>query len=595
MRQRRQEQTPVSPQQARKLPRAQSHPQKVISSQPTGPFSERRRYERGSLGIPYRLRFQGKELSGYTEDISSGGLGLVSDPYLSLGTPLSLHFSFGNLCYLNISGQVVFCCLIERQGQPYHKLGIKFSASRDFDRKILNSSIQELQQSPAAQKTSLLNIFVSEDSFGLEAAELSISQSTLAKESAFRRPPVVSRRSSLEKADLLPRLKKLDYTAAAAQARREWLSAKTGAALEHLATFTEDPENMRGNIENLIGAAQIPVGVAGPLKIRGRFANGTFYVPMATTEGALIYTCNQGMLLLSLSGGATTEVLKDEVHIAPVFSFESVRRCQHFLQWLDRHFPDIKEKADSTTRHGNLVRLEPQIFDKNVAVKFCYTTGDASGMNMITFATEEACKYIVSTTRPQKYYLQSNFSSTKKVSFHNFLVGYGKSVVSEVVIPGSLIKWVFNVSPQDIVAYYQMVKLTTTHAGMIGISGHTANALAAVFLACGQDVASVVDSYIAVTNFELTENNSLYVSVKLPSLLVGTVGGGTHLATQNECLSLLGCNGPGQAKKFSEILAATVLAGEVAICAKVANGTFADAHKKYGRRYQPSLFAQPRS
>ena len=156
MRQRRQEQTPVSPQQARKLPRAQSHPQTGIPPRPTGPFSERRRYERGPLGIPYRLRFQGKELSGYTEDISSGGLGLVSDPYLSLGTPLSLHFSFGNLCYLNISGQVVFCCLIERQGEPYHRLGIKFSASRDFDRKVLKSSIQELVRTAAVRRRAIV-------------------------------------------------------------------------------------------------------------------------------------------------------------------------------------------------------------------------------------------------------------------------------------------------------------------------------------------------------------------------------------------------------------------------------------------------------
>ncbi|MFQ5991806.1 MAG: 3-hydroxy-3-methylglutaryl-CoA reductase, partial [Nitrospiraceae bacterium] len=214
----------------------------------------------------------------------------------------------------------------------------------------------------------------------------------------------------------------------------------------------------------------------------------------------------------------------------------------------------------------------------------CYTTGDAMGMNMITFATEEACKYIVAAVKPKKFYLQSNFSSMKKVSFHNFVVGYGKSVVSEVTIPRSLIKWIFHISPEEIVDYYQVVRLSTTHAGMIGISGHTANALAAVFIACGQDVASVVDSHVGVTNFEVTEEGDLYVSVKLPSLLVGTIGGGTDLATQRECLGLLGCSGPGQSKKFAEILAATALAGEIAICAKVANGTFPNAHKKYGRK-----------
>lgn len=395
--------------------------------------------------------------------------------------------------------------------------------------------------------------------------------------------------SSIKKSDLIPRQKNADYTTEAAEARRQWLSLKTGTSLKHIGVFSEDPYYMRGNIENFIGVAQVPIGIAGPLRINGQFAKGDFYVPMATTEGVLIYTYNQGMQLISLAGGAITTLLKDETHISPIFVFDSVKGAQVFTQWLENNFKRIKELAERTTKHGKLVKLEPYIFDRNVVVKFCYITGDAMGQNMVTFATEEACKYIVSSVKIKKFYTQSNFSSNKKVAMHNFVTGYGKTVIAEIVIPASLIKRVFGITPEHIVEFYHLVKLTTTHAGMIGINGHTANALAAIFIACGQDAASVVDSYVGVTNFEVTDDRSLYVSLKLPSLVIGTVGGGTDLATQRECLSLLGCYGAGGSKKFSEIIIATVLAGEIAICARVANGTFADGHKKHGRKSQNSL------
>lgn len=397
------------------------------------------------------------------------------------------------------------------------------------------------------------------------------------------------KRSSISRADLIPNFKGIDYTHRAAESRREWLSLKTGASLKHVGVFSESPENMKGNIENFIGVAQVPIGVAGPLKINGEFAKGDFYIPMATTEGVLIYTYNQGMQLISLAGGAIATLLKDETHISPIFVFDSVKESQVFIQWLENNFVRIKECAERTTNHGKLVKIEPYIFDRNVVIKFCYTTGDAMGQNMVTFATEEACKYIVSSVKIKKIYIQSNFSSNKKVTMHHFVTGYGKTVIAEIVVPAALIKRVFGITPEQIVEFYRLVKLTTTHAGMIGINGHTANALAAIFIACGQDAASVVDSYVGVTNFEVMDDRSLYASLKLPSLVIGTVGGGTDLATQRECLNLLGCYGAEGSRKFSEIIVAAALAGEIAICAKVANGTFADGHRKHGRKSQNSL------
>lgn len=539
-----------------------------------GVMQQTRQYTRETFKIPVRIQIQKKDISGYTHDISPSGLLIYSEAILTSGVPIALQFSFGeNLCYLNISGQVVFCRAAGNGGSHLYAIGIKFSAIRDFEQKILTSAVKELKQNFAIIEKSILKIVISEDTLAREAADYTeiISSNN-------------NRRPSITLTDLLPRQKGKDYTFDAAKLRREWLSFKNGVQLEHIGKFNEDPQNMKGNIENLIGVAQIPIGVVGPLRVNGQFAKGNFYIPMATTEGALIYTVHQGTQLISLAGGTSTKLLKDEIHISPIFTFDSINAAQKFAQWLENNFERIKEEAEKATKHGKLLKIEPHILDKNVAVKFCYSTGDAMGMNMISFATEKACRFILLTAKARKFYIQSNFSAIKKVTSHNFMMGFGKTVIAEAVIPGSLIKRTFNITSEEIVAYYQLVRLATAHAGMIGINGHTANALAAVFIACGQDVASVVDSYVGVTNFELADNGSLYVSIKLPSLLIGTVGGGTDLATQRECLNLLGCYGDGNSKKFSEIVAATVLAGEITICARVANGTFVEGHKKYGRK-----------
>jgi hydroxymethylglutaryl-CoA reductase (NADPH) len=533
-----------------------------------------RKHLRIPLSIKFSLRIEASEFSGLTEDFSVAGLKIQSCIGLAKGTPLILQCYFGKLCYLNLAGQVIFShALPEASSQRI--IGIKLSALRASEQKILASAIEEVTLNSDSHENSLLKIFVSHDHLAIEAA-------SLLPESPHRHP--VSPLKALKRIDLVPKHRKIDYTFEALQKRRDWLRAKTGVSLNFVANLSEAPDKLRGTIENPIGTAQIPLGVAGPLKVNGDYAKGLFYVPMATTEGALTYTCNQGMQLISLAGGAKSVILKDEIHIAPVFSFRTVSEANHFSDWLDQNFHTIKSLADSTSRHGKLLRLEPDVLDRNVIVKFYYTTGDAMGLNIITFGTEAACKYIVAETKPLKFFLQSSFSGIKKVTSHNFVRGYGKTVFSEAIIPASLIKRVFGICPSEIVEFYRLVHLTTTHAGMIGINGHTANALTAIFIACGQDTASVVDSHVGVTNFELAADNSLYVSVKLPSLLVGTVGGGTDLATQKECLNLIGCHGAGKAKKFAEIIAATVLAGELAICARVANGTFSDGHRKYGRK-----------
>jgi hydroxymethylglutaryl-CoA reductase (NADPH) len=385
--------------------------------------------------------------------------------------------------------------------------------------------------------------------------------------------------------DFIPRPKGLDYTPAAARDRRAWLSEKANVSFEHVNVFSEDPVNLRGNIENLIGTVQEPVGIAGPLKVNGDHARGTFYVPLATTEGALVYTYTRGMQLASLAGGINVHILKDEINISPVFVFENIRMARVFVKWLARNFEHIKEEAERTTKHGKLLRLEPYVFSRNVIVKFIYSTGDAMGLNMINFATEEACKLIVSTVKPEEFYLRSNFSSVKKVSAHNLAVSsFGKYVVADAVISRALLKRLYGVSPEAMEKYCYLAFRSSAYAGMIGMNAHAANGLTAIFIACGQDAAHVVDSQVSISACETTSDGDLYISLTIPNLVVGTVGGGVSLGAQRECLSLLGCYGTGRAKKFAEIVTATVLAGELAVTAAVVTGTFADAHKQYGRK-----------
>lgn len=305
---------------------------------------------------------------------------------------------------------------------------------------------------------------------------------------------------------------------------------------------------------------------------------------MATTEATLVATYTQGMQLISSSGGVSTCLLKDEIHISPIFVFKNIDSVELFVQWLSSNFQRIKEEAEQTTRYGKLIKIEPIVFDRNVVVKFYYTTGDAMGLNIINLATDAACKFIISIVKPEKFYLQPSFSSVKKLTNHNYITGYGKTVLAEVELPKTIISRFFKINPEDVIDYYHRVRLAATHSGMFGLNGHAANAIAAIFIACGQDPASVVESHVTVTNYEITSSGNLYASVKIPNLVIGTVGGGTGLGTSRECLEILDCNGTGKAKKLAEIIAATVLAGEITICLANASGAFPEAFQKYRKK-----------
>lgn len=386
-----------------------------------------------------------------------------------------------------------------------------------------------------------------------------------------------------DRADLVPRLDGQGYSAEAVAERRRWLEERTGARLAHAGASTIPPEEMRGNVENPVGAAQVPLGVAGPLLVHGEHAQGVFYVPMATTEGALVRSYERGAVAITRAGGATARVIADENRVSPVFVFEGAAEAAAFARDLPARFEALKAAAESTTRHGKLLRVEPLPLGREVVVHFAFWTADAHGMNMIVKAADRACRWLVEHGHAPRYYVFSGAESEKRASGALFAGGKGKKVTAGIRIPARLARAYLSTTPEGLADVWHRTVLGHLQAGSTGYNGHIANGLAALFIACGQDVANVANSAVGITSFEVVEKGDLYASVTLPSLTVATVGGGTGLGTAAECLEMLGCVGAGRAPKLAEIAAAFVLGGELSFGAAVASGEFVAAHETYGR------------
>jgi hydroxymethylglutaryl-CoA reductase (NADPH) len=383
--------------------------------------------------------------------------------------------------------------------------------------------------------------------------------------------------------DLIPRLKGQGYSVEHVRARRKWIEGKTGAQLHHVSATSISTEEMRGNIENPIGAAQMPLGVAGPLRVEGQHARGIFYVPMATSEGALVRSYERGMVTLTRSGGVKTRVYADENRVSPVFLFDDTAEAFDFAQKVPSLFEELRQEAEATTRHGRLLRVECHPVGRDVIVNFCYFTADAQGMNMIVKATERACRVLFALSRARRFFLFSGFSSEKRATASLLTGGKGKKVIAGARLSAAHVRAYLHTTPEQMAELWRHTVIGHLQAGAIGYNGHLANGLAAVFIACGQDVANIVNSAVGITSFELTDEGDLYASVTLPSLTVATVGGGTALGTSRECLEMMGCAGSGKAAKLAEIIAAALLAGELSMGAAIASGEFVDAHETYGR------------
>ncbi len=371
-----------------------------------------------------------------------------------------------------------------------------------------------------------------------------------------------------------------NYEKSFVEKRRKWLIEKTGVECRHISNFTFDPGEVKGNIENFVGVAHVPIGIVGPIKLQGEFADGVFYVPFATTEGAMVSTYQRGAIAMAKSGGAKTLIIKDENHLEPVFLFEDIIQANTFLKWVESNFEKIKVEAESTTAHGKLIHITPYVFGSRVVLDFAYETADAMGANMVNVATEKVCQFIAKEQPIKNFLLRSNFTSEKKASAYHLLSTYGKQVLAEAVLPYEIVERYLHSTPEKISGAWRSWAIASLGSGTIGMNAHFANGLAAIYIACGQDAAHVANGCVGLIIFEQTSAGDLYAAVKLSSVLVGTVGGGTALGTQRECLELLGCYGIGKTKKFAEIIAATLLAGEIGICAGITSEEFLEPHKR---------------
>ncbi|MEL7292250.1 MAG: hydroxymethylglutaryl-CoA reductase [Pseudomonadota bacterium] len=339
------------------------------------------------------------------------------------------------------------------------------------------------------------------------------------------------------------------------------------------------------NIEHFVGTVKIPVGVAGPLRVNGLYADNDYLVPLATTEAALVASYNRGAQLITAAGGASAMLINEGVTRTPAFLFDSLIDAGQFVAWVVGQYDGFKQIAESTTSHGKLQDINVNIEGNQVYLVFEYKTGDASGQNMVTIATNQVFQYILehSPIEPREAFLDGNLSGDKKPNAYTMRHVRGKKVTAEVHLSATLVEKHLHTTPEKMVRFGQVTTTGAALSGAIGVNAHYANALAALYIACGQDAACVAESAVGITRMELNSQGGLYASVTLPNLMVGTVGGGTGLPSQKACLDILGLHGQGKSQALSEVAAALCLAGELSIVGAFCAGHFSRAHQKLAR------------
>lgn len=372
--------------------------------------------------------------------------------------------------------------------------------------------------------------------------------------------------------------------------RRKVIEKIRNVNLNHIGKYSLNPENLFGkNIENMIGVVEVPMGIIGPLRVNGNYANGNFYVPMATTEGALLASTNRGASVITASGGSITTIFKNGMTRAPVLRLKSSRDFYKISEFIVDNFSEIKKESEKDSRFRRLEKIVPYLVGRNLFLRFVYDTGDSMGMNGVTIGTDAAMKLIEDKFPDLKCIsLSGNLCTDKKSSAINLIEGRGKSITAEVLIPHEIIKDKLKTDADTLIdVNYRKNLLGSAQAGSYGFNAHFANIVAAIFLATGQDIAQVVEGSQGFTTVE-EEEDGVYFAVTLPSLEIATVGGGTRIETQKEALDILGISGGGKvsgdnAKALSEICASTVLAGEISLIGALAAKHLTKAHIEYGR------------
>lgn len=377
----------------------------------------------------------------------------------------------------------------------------------------------------------------------------------------------------------------------AAEIRRRALEHVTQTPLDNIAHHSLDVQRAsRRHCENFIGVAQIPMGVVGPLRVRGRCAEGDFYIPLATTEAALVASTNRGCTAITQAGGAVVRVEDVGMTRAPVFRTSGIVQTQQFLQWIRDHDDEIRKVTEATSNHLKLVEVRPYTFGTTVFLRFRFDSGDAMGMNMATIACDRVVNDLIEPgTGVPCIALSGNYCVDKKPAAINFQEGRGKRIYAEVLLEAPVLHHQLKTNARDLVeVQYRKNLLGSIAAGSMGFNAHYANVLAAFFIATGQDPAHVVEGSMGVTCIESRGPDSVFASIFMPDLPLGAVGGGTALDTQREALAMLGVTPdperPGDAvTRLAEIVGAVVLAGELSLMAAFTSQDLARAHEKLGR------------
>lgn len=385
--------------------------------------------------------------------------------------------------------------------------------------------------------------------------------------------------------------------------RRKALEGGLGVDLSHIGQFSlDDGIASTRNCENMIGVSQVPMGVAGPLKIITNYelrppageagmTNDEYYIPLATTEGALVASVSRGCKAITESGGAQVDSHRVGATRGPVFSVHSLEESRQLSLFLDHQFDDLKRVAEETSGHLTLKKITSQGVGQYRYVRFFFDTQDAMGMNMATIATTALCGYIHEKIGVRCLAVAGNFDIDKKSAWLNFIENRGTKVWAEVTLSGSILNDVLKTTAAKMYdVWLAKCMIGSALSGSMGFNAQYANVVAAMFLATGQDLGHIGEGSIGITTAEVVDTTDLYMSVVLPDLMVGTVGGGTGLATQKEALQMLGVFGGSpageegeHAQKFAEIVGAACLAGEISLLASLSEGSLTRAHKKLAR------------
>lgn len=377
----------------------------------------------------------------------------------------------------------------------------------------------------------------------------------------------------------------------ARELRLKYIEAITNVDTYNLEPNTLSPEKLiNKNIENFIGSVEVPLGTAGPIKLTQSDVSGEYFIPMATTEGALVASISRGCKVLSNSGGVTTFIENKGITRAPVFQTPSLQSSQNLKSLINENSEKLKEIASSTSSHISLIDYKVHILGNNVWLRLNFDTDQAMGMNMATHASKKISDYICNK-HPETTLIavSGNMCVDKKPSQLNTIKGRGISVHAQATIPLQIVEAQLHTTSKAIVATNKIKTWQgSSLSGSIGNNSHIANIIAAIFIATGQDVAHTVDSSIGFFDCQ-EKDGDLVISLLIPSLLLATVGGGTGLPKQRKCIEIMTQSISNKKKskptkqKMAHVIAGATLAGELSVHAALAAGQLTKAHNKLGR------------